>query len=244
MKIVKSAARTLQLFSLFAEERRPLTLSELGAGVGAPPSSCHELVQTLIELGFLLVLDDGKRYYPSRRLLNTANRINEFNPIKEKVHLELRRIRDATGESIVVGMLEGKEVVYMDVFEGSHTIRYNASVGDLKPLHASALGKALLASLQPAARERLIKALPLTRFTDRTLTRIRDLENSIKQGLSDGYFVSRGERNSDVMGIAIPMELRGKTLAIGIIGPLGRIERNLDSYVQALRLVIERLKSN
>ena len=77
-KLVKSAIRTINLFNVFAETKRPLSLSELAEKLAAPKSSCHELIQTLIHLGYIIALEGGKAYYPSRRLYEMAENINSY----------------------------------------------------------------------------------------------------------------------------------------------------------------------
>jgi DNA-binding IclR family transcriptional regulator len=235
VKLVKSAIRTMQLFALFADKRRPLSLGELAEAMKAPKSSCHELVQTLIHLGYILAIDGGRSYYPSKRLLELTERIGEFNPIKERIQHELRRLRDSTGETVFIGRLQGTQVVYLEVFDGTHTVRYNAHAGDLKAIHASALGKALLADLDEATRDQLIAELKLTRFNEHTITKKRDLKENLVQGLRDGVQVTLGEHLADVMGLAVPISVQGYRMAIGMAGPIPRMQKNREAYVRALK---------
>ena len=69
---VKTAARTLDVFEVFAAARGPLTLTELAARLGSPLSSCHALVRTLQSRGYVYILDERKRVYPTKRLLLLA----------------------------------------------------------------------------------------------------------------------------------------------------------------------------
>lgn len=236
-KLVKSAIRTVQLFSVFAEKKQPLSLAEIAECMKAPKSSCFELLQTLIQLGYILVIDGGKSYYPSRRLFETATQINQFNPIKEKVENALKRLRDSTGETIFIGRFQNNQVVYSDVFEGTHAIRYTPNTGDLKAIHASALGKALLSSLDEAQQNQLIAGLKLTRFNENTITRKKDLKENLLQGGRDGIYTSVGEHLADVMAISIPVKIQGYQLAIGMAGPIQRMQKNLKSYSQSLKQV-------
>ncbi len=225
----------MQLYTVFAEKRRPLSLGELAEAMKAPKSSCHELVQTLIHLGYILAIDGGRSYYPSKRLLDMAQRIGEFNPVKEKIQNELRRLRDATGETIFIGRLQGAQVVYLEVFDGTHTVRYNAHPGDLKSIHASALGKALLANLDESVRDQLIAELKLTRFNEHTITRKKDLKENLAQGERDGVHMTLGEHLAEVMGLAVPITVQGHRMAIGMAGPIPRMQKNLSSCTRLLK---------
>ncbi|WP_317928925.1 IclR family transcriptional regulator [Halioxenophilus sp. WMMB6] len=234
IKTVKSAIRTMMLFSVFAEAKRPLTLGELSRKMDAPKSSCHELVQTLAQMGYLLLLDGGKSYYPSRRLWEMAEQIYQFNPIKEKIHEQLRALRDQTGETVFIGRLQGLKVVYVEVFDGTHTIRYTANSGDLKSIHASALGKALLGELPENERNKLITQMKLNRFNEHTITKKFELKENILACKENGLYVTKGEHQADVMGLAIPVTVQNHLLAVGLAGPIPRIEHNLRRYGQAL----------
>lgn len=242
-KLVKSAIRTVQLFSVFAEKKRPLSLAEIAERMKAPKSSCFELIQTFIHLGYVIALDGGKTYYPSRRLFETAEQINQFNPIREKVERALKSLRDATGETIFIGRLQGNQVAYTEVFDGTHAIRFTASSGDLKAIHASALGKALLGSLDEEAQNQLIGELKLTRFSEHTITRKKDLKDSLIQSEKQGIYTTVGEDLADVMAVAVPVKIQGHQLAIGIAGPVQRMQKNLKSYSQALKGVAAAIMS-
>ncbi len=244
VKTVKSAIRTIQLFSVFAEKKCPLSLAELAASMSAPKSSCFELIQTLIQLGYIRAIDGGKSYYPSRRLFEMAEQINQFNPIKEKVENELKRLRDLTGETVFIGRFQGKQVVYSDVFEGTHAVRYTPTAGDLKAIHASALGKALLGSLDQERQGQLITELKLTRFNENTITRKKDLKENLLQSEKQGIYTTVGEHFADVMGLAIPVKIQGHQLAIGLAGPISRMQKNLKSYSQALKAVASEITAS
>lgn len=237
-KRVKSASRTLALLRAFAEARRPLALAEVAERLAAPKSSCHELVQTLVQEGFMLVLDGGRRYYPSRRLLDLAQQINQYNPIKLRIEEALRRLRDRTGETSLVARLQGQWAVALEICEGTQPLRYSARPGDLLPLHADALGKALLAGLPEEDRRRLVAELPLERFTERTLADPVALLAALARG---GIQRALGEHHEEVGGLAAPVEIHGHRLAIGIAGPRRRIEAKLADHVQVLEEVAAEL---
>jgi len=240
-KLVKSALRTIDLFKHFAEAKRPLSLAEIAQGMEAPKSSCYELIQTLAHVGFMLVLEDGKSYYPSRRLFDMAEQINSFNPIKLKIHDKLKGLRDQTGETVFVGRLQGKQAVFLEVFDGTHIIRYTANTGDFRSIHASALGKALLGGLDGPTRDKLIAGLKLTRYNENTIVEKETLKINIEECERRGFYSTRGEHLPDVMGIACPILIQGNLLAFGMAGPIPRMEKNLESYSLALIRVIEEL---
>lgn len=240
-KLVKSAIRTLSLFAVFADAGRALSLGEVAERMEAPKSSCYELLQTLVHLGYIIALDGGRHYYPSRRLYELAEQINRFNPIKEKIETQLKQLRDRTGETVIIGRLQGNNVVYTEVFDGTHTIRFTARSGDLGALHASALGKALLSTLEPAALESLLDELAFEIFNERTLPDKEALHTNLAEGRESGIFTAIGEHSTDVMALAAPVKIQGYQLAISVAGPLSRVQENVDRYVTALQHTITQI---
>lgn len=243
IKLVKSAIRTMSLFAVFADAGRALSLGEIAERMDAPKSSCYELLQTLMHLGYVTALDGGRNYYPSRRLYDLVEQINRFNPIKEKIQAELKNLRNLTGETVIIGRLHGTSVVYTEVFDGTHTIRYSARSGDLRTIHASALGKALLGSLEDGERERLLDELELEHFNDSTITDREALKSNLADCIEQGVYTTVGEHLPDVMAMAYPIKVQGHQLAISIAGPIPRMERNFKSYAQTLLKTAENIQA-
>ena len=231
---VKTAARTLQLFESFAEAQMPLSLTELAKRIDTPISSCHALVRTLQSLGYVYVLERRKRVFPTKRLLQVAEAIAAHDPLLETVTPVLLDLRDALGETVILGKRQGDGVVYLEVIEGTHTVRYAARPGDAKPLHSSAIGKAMLGEVAAECLDGLLDRLSLCAVTGRTITDRARLREDIALGQDRGYFITRGENVDDVVAIAIAREVYGEALGLAIAGPTGRMTRNLEQYREAL----------
>lgn len=232
---VKTAARTLDLFEVFAAARGPLSLTELAQRIGSPISSCHALVRTLQARGYVYVLDERKRVYPTKRLLAVAQAIARHDPILERLSPILARLMKATGETAILGKRQAEWVTYLDVVEGVHTLRYTAAPGDTKPLHSSAIGKAMLGLLKEEELSRLLERLALPRVTERTLVDPSALRANLAEGRARGYFVTRGENVPDVMGISIARRIGEEPYGLAVAGPVARLEGRLDSFVAALK---------
>jgi DNA-binding IclR family transcriptional regulator len=231
---VKTAARTLSLFETFAEAQAPLSLTDLAKRIDTPISSCHALVKTLQSLGYVYVLEQKKRVYPTKRLLQIAQAIASHDPLLESVSPILSDLRDQLGETVILGKRQGSSVVYLEVIEGTHTVRYAARPGDAKPLHSSAIGKAMLGQVPGKRLASLLDELTLTSVTANTLTDRERLLDDIRTSDQRGYFMTRGENVEDVMAIAIARRVHGETLGLAIAGPIERMTRNRERYQQAL----------
>jgi DNA-binding IclR family transcriptional regulator len=133
-----------------------------------------------------------------------------------------------------LGKRQGQAVTYLDVLEGRHTIRYAAEPGDSKPLHSSAIGKAMLGSLEPGQLPLLLKKLPLPAITPNTLTTRTALAEEIAAGRQRGWFMTKGENVHEVMALSIARSVCGEWYGVAVAGPLSRLELQQESLIAAL----------
>ncbi len=241
---VKTCVRTVGLFEIFARTRTPLSLTELARELGSPLSSCMYLVRTLERRGY--VYQVGSRYdiYPSRKLFGLATSILAGEVWMERIEPLLVQLRDATQETIILGKRQRNEVIYVAVIEGSQTIRYTAQAGDLKPLHSSSIGKALLSWLPVSERVELVSKLGLERVTPATITDRTALLADLEHSAERGYAMTRGENVADVMAIAKPLRLGPELYAICVAGPIHRMEKEVETHLTRLTEICAKLTGN
>jgi IclR family transcriptional regulator, acetate operon repressor len=246
LKIQNSAqgapSRTLDILEIFGAEQKPLSLSEIARTIGAPASSCHMLLRTLLGRGYLYSLGRRKLYYPTRRLYDVACSIATHDALIEELQPILTGLRDRSGETVILGKRQGDVVLYLEVLESANTVRYTARAGDYKPLHASAIGKALLGALQPEELAEWLGSTSLERVTPHTLVKAAQLKSNLQQGGKRGYFVTRGENVIDVMAVATGVALKGDTFGVAIAGPLHRMEPALARHAELLLGTVRRIK--
>ena len=238
---VKTAVRTLEAFEAFGRIQKPLTLSELARTIGIPLSSCHGLVATLRNRGYVYSVGNNRQVYPTRRILDVAEAIVRNDPLLETAAPVLTRLRDDTGETVILGTREGDAVVYLEVIEGLHTIRYSAKPGEMKPLHSSAVGKAMLASLDEGALAKALSRIVFERITPTTLTDEDALRHDLEDGCRRGFFVTRGENVADVMGMAALAAPGGQALAVALAGPIQRMDQSFDAHGERLLMAAREL---
>ena len=234
MATVKSADRTLQILEAFAAAGEPLGIAELARRLAIPVSACYALLRTLEVRGYLYELGLRKGWYPTLRWLQKAREVAEHDPMLERVTPVLEALGKATGETIVFGKRSGTEVVYLNVVESPHSIRYSAQPGDRKPLHSSSAGKAILGALPPAERTALIDTLKLARVTPNTIVRRELLEKDLEASAKRGWYATRGENVADVHALGATVRIDGELYAVVIAGPTHRIEGALKSHAAAL----------
>ncbi|QIL79979.1 IclR family transcriptional regulator [Diaphorobacter sp. HDW4A] len=231
---VTAIERVLDIFEAFQRMRKPLSLTDLSEMTGIPKSSCHAIVHTLTARGYLYTLTRPRAIYPTRRLYDMASEIQANDPFIEHILPMLERLRDASRETVILGKRQGDAVIYLQVAEGLHTIRYSAKPGEFKPLHSSSIGKALLGSLKEVELRAQLAERDFPAITETTITDTQALITDIQDSRRKGYFITRGENVPDVWAISAFLNIQFQTFGIAIAGPRHRMEKTQDECAKLL----------
>jgi DNA-binding IclR family transcriptional regulator len=221
---VTAIERILDIFEAFQSSQRPLSLTELAEAANIPKSTCHAIVSTLSARGYLYSLTRPRALYPTKRLYDVAFDIYKKDPFVERAAPVLERLRDASSETVILGKRQGDAVVYLHVVEGPQTIRYTARPGDIKPLHSSSIGKALLSTVPEEDLRQWLAGTPLPAITQATITDPEALIAELSEGRARGYFQTRGENVSDVWAVASTLSTNRDTFGVAVAGPRHRME--------------------
>lgn len=231
---VTAVERLIAIFEAFQASQRPLSLTELAEAANIPKSTCHAIVGTLIAKGYLYTLAKPRALYPTKRMHDVARDIFERDPFMERAADLLERLRDSSRETVILGKRQGDSVVYLQVLEGLHVVRYSAKPGEFKPLHSSAIGKAMLGSMKEAELRAWVAGHDLAAITDTTVTDPEALIADILQSRRAGYFCTRGENVSDVWAMAAFINVNTDVFGIAVAGPRHRMEASLPEYAALL----------
>ncbi len=239
---MKAAEQVLDLYVRFAEAQGPLAPAELARRLEMAPSTCFNLVRTFEQRGFIYTTGARRSLYPTRRMLALAQEIARHDPVGTDLLRALEALRDATGETIVLASLSRDRVVYLEVLESPHRIRYSAKIGETRPAQVNSMGKALVSRLPPGEREALAASFLYERLTDRTILNAADYLADIERSLARGWFLNDGESYPDVIAVAVPVEVHGTAFAVTLAGPRHRMEGRIEeraAQVQAACRAIE-----
>lgn len=171
---MKSADRALQILETVRTVDEALTAGSLGSLLGIPKSSLHAILQTM-ELRRWLSIDPktGTIALGTKALLLRDAPI-PTRSIEIAAAPILDRLSAETGETVHLGILEDTDVVYIAKRESIHPLRLYSAVGRRLPAYATALGKAMLATLTDAEVSGLLPER-LEPLTSRTLQSRDDL---------------------------------------------------------------------
>ncbi|MBL8327646.1 MAG: SMP-30/gluconolactonase/LRE family protein [Rubrivivax sp.] len=208
-----------------------LSQSELGERLKLPRTTLYRLLGTLVQRG-LLRRDPLRRVYClGMRCFDYARKAYAMPDLVAAAGIELRALRDMTGETTYLSTLDGLEVVALERCDGAHPVRSNSEPGVRKPLHCTSQGKAILAALPTERRDAIVKDLALTAVTPHSITDRRRLQAELRLTANRGWSIDDEEIVPGVRCCGAPIvdaqgQVRG---AISVAGP-------------AFRLTLERLE--
>ncbi|MGS1006671.1 IclR family transcriptional regulator [Achromobacter pestifer] len=233
-QILPTAQRVLQVFEVYARERRPLTNSEMARFLDLADSSCSDLLYTLRQAGYLLRTPKSRYFHPTGRLLDVAQGISAADPLQSFASEALEILTRQSGESSMCGLLDGNKVKIYASQESPRALRYVVQPGTTFDLQVAALGKALLGEMDAAERNAVIDALPFEHVTASSITDPGTLRTQIESQLEKKYFHTRDEGNEGVSAIGIAGRVGGQLTALSIVGPTHRMDANMEKYTQVI----------
>src|SRR5262249_54936099 len=132
---------------------------------------------------------------------------------------------ETVGETVNLGILDGHQVLYVDVMQSTHTFRLASEVGSRRPLHCTSLGKAMAAYLPAQELQDLLKSIKLERLTPKTIVQRSKFEKDLVRVRQRGYAVDDEEAVLGARCVAAPIaDESGKVVAgLSVSGPVTRI---------------------
>jgi len=240
----KIVFRVLDFFEAFAEEKRPLSLTELSRILGIPPSSCHGVLRAMEERGFLYELRARAGFYPTARLLELGRIIVEHDAALARIAPALTKLRDHLDESVFLAKANGLSIVYLAVLHAEKRLRLALKPGDhVRSLYASSAGKAVLSTLDPDALAEFFSHTRLVPLTPRTVTRKAELQRELKVSAQRGWFLNNEETVEDSLTVSGIFTLHGSIYVVTIAGSLKPMERKLERVTHGLLQTLDDLRT-
>ncbi|MCA1025822.1 IclR family transcriptional regulator [Cytobacillus kochii] len=209
-----SLVRGLEILKLFNGGRPTMSLAEIAKELNVSRTVPYRLLYTLQTLGYLHQDEHTKRYSLTPKVLELGFAyLNSLN-LPEIIQPYLDTLRDTTGASCHLSILDDYEVVYI----GSAPVRgvsaINVNIGLRLPAHATANGKLLLA-MQPEGKLReTVYGSNLKPYTEKTQTDLPGFFEELETIRKNGYAISLGEFHQGIQSVAAPIYDRsGKVVA-------------------------------
>ena len=229
--------RALDVLEVLASNERPVGVSEIARQIGTTKTAVFRILATLEHRGYVRRHDHVPTYVPGARLITLGERARREIDVRAIARPYLEQLNERFGETVNLGVLAQNDIIYIDMAESAHGLRMAARVGAHDPAYATALGKAILAYLPPAERERhlpdtFVRCTPGT-VRDRDAL-AQELAAVRERGVAEE--IGQNEIGARCLGAAI-FDHRGVPVAaISVSAPETRMETDrVAAIAEALR---------
>ncbi|MEM0937335.1 MAG: HTH-type transcriptional regulator BhcR [Pseudomonadota bacterium] len=221
---IQSLDRAMAILEGLAEAGAA-TLTELASRLGQSPATVYRVLITLEARGIVELDPEEQSWAVGPRAFLIGSSFLRRASVVERAQGPMRQLRAETGETANLGVARGDEVMFVSQAETDETLRAFFPPGTLSPLHASGIGKALLAWFDPDQRAAYFARAELTRFTGHTLTSRDALAEDLDRIRARGYAVDNEERSTGMRCVAAPVfDASGAAVAgLSVSGPVSRV---------------------
>jgi IclR family transcriptional regulator, acetate operon repressor len=197
-----------------------LTLVDLVDRTGLPKTTLHRVCWKLVELGMLTHADDGFRIGTKLFALGSMN--PDLRRLRASAMPYLHQLVDLTGWATNLAVASDHRVLIVEEVYGGQAGSMQRMVGARLPLHATAIGKALLAGYDQHQLDALVGSRLLRPYTSTTVVRPNLLQDQLEAIRQTGVAFSHEEWSTGTSGVASPVMVNGVVVAaIAVVGPPG-----------------------
>ena len=188
----------MRVLQLVADAEQPPNVAVLMRATGFPRPTVHRIVAGLVAERMLVEDPSSHLLSLGPRLIQLASRSWGRSDLRLAAMDALKHLRDVTGETVHLAVPNGNNMVFIEKLESPSAVRMSSRIGTSVPLHVTAVGKAWLAALEPAAQAALLKGLPMPRYTEHTLTERAALQAELARTREQGWSSDREEHEAGV----------------------------------------------
>ncbi|HLX28045.1 MAG TPA: IclR family transcriptional regulator C-terminal domain-containing protein [Casimicrobiaceae bacterium] len=242
-------ARYALILEIVGASRTGMSLTEIMRATGLSSGTMHRLLNSLLDVGYLAQQDGKKIYRLGPRLIRLFHLAHSRATVSALVQPVLQELVSRFNETAFVAKLNATGVESMaSAMPENHHQAY-VQPGRIMPINAAASAKAIFA-FQPkkAIAEQL--AMPLRKYTDKTIVDAAQLRRDLEQVRTQGYAICADELDPGVLSYACPIDLSGVGVlySVGIVALKRRLMRFdkrevIAALEGAARLIAARLEA-
>lgn len=206
--------RGLSVLRAFDAAHPEMALSEVAAITNLSPAVARRCLNTLVHLGY--VAKHGRRFLLRPEVLVFGSAYLSSMNLETVALPYLQSVRDETGDSSSMAVISGHDILYVAHVSTNRHIRLTANVGTRFPVHATSLGKVLLAFQPEQQIEDYLSSAALKRFTERTVVTRDDLRARLAAVRRNGYDSALDELDYGIVSVAVPVFDKDRRIASAI----------------------------
>lgn len=203
--VSQAVVRALNILTLFNSENPSLSLSDIAEHLGVNRTVPYRLIYTLEAIGYLRQDKQTKRYELTPKVLELGFAYLQSLQLPDIARPYLEQIRDITGLSAHLGILEGVEVVYVAKAQARGISAFSINLGSRVPAYVTAIGKVLLAFQSEEFLQSTLFSKPLHAYTENTKTDPEELKSEFEKIKAERFAVSNEEFEKGIRSISVPI---------------------------------------
>ncbi|MHA6692219.1 IclR family transcriptional regulator [Devosia sp. A449] len=215
-----------------------VSLATISQALGMPKTSAFRYLRTLVEAGFVDHDPITDRYGSGARFRAMAQAGAALQTLRQHARPAMLALLPEFKETINLAVKDGVSAVYVEQVESPRSAGMRARIGDARPLHSTALGKAMLAFVPDVELAHYLDQ-PLIERTGRTLNNAAELRSQLRRVRRDGYATEKGENEDGATCIGVPLfdHVGYPIAALSISAPANRMPPS--TIIKAANLLLE-----
>ena len=232
------------MLACFTERRPELGISEIADEIGLSKSTVHRYAITLVSLGYLEQLSSSHKYRLGLRVIDLGMSAMNSTGLREHARPSLERLRQDTGYTVSMGVLDGTDILYLDRLPSRRReqarIDLDLRPGSRLPAYCTSMGQVLLAYLPEDERNQRIDDMgELVSHAQKTIVSKRTLHQELTQIRETELAINDEEHGPELLSIAAPIHDNNQNVvaAINIAANTSTISRDnfVDTFGSQLR---------
>lgn len=204
-KIIASVQKALDILNLFEGARSELGNAEIANLVNLPVGTASGLIYTLKINHYLDQNPANRKYRLGLKLVERATVLLDRLDLRKIAEPYLEHLRDWSGESVNLAIIDSSEVVYIERMFGKHALAIRSELGKRTPIHSTALGKAIVAYMHPPEIRAFLDNYELTPVTRYTITERDRFDAELARIRKMGFAIDEEENEMGGRCVAAPV---------------------------------------
>lgn len=203
----KSSARTMEILSYLADKKTDgAGISEISRNLDIPKSCVSDILHTMFAYDFIQYAnEDLKKYKLGVRTFQIGlTALNDLNILQLSKQFTMN-LHKKTNMTVLLAIENNNQVIYIDKIEENVPYRISIDIGDVKPMHLTGVGKAILAAYTDNEIMRKLGDGCYTSHTPKSISTYYSLIKNINNVRNKGYAIENFEENNYIFGIAAPI---------------------------------------
>ncbi len=220
-----SVWHAMQLLGLFGT-RPELGITEMSRALSISKTGVQRLVNALVSFDFLEQDPGTRKYRIGVGALHVGSLFLNNRSAENEARLFMRDVVRELGHTCQYAVLHDTAMIITVSIEGPGPIKYSVPVGHRLPLHASAVGKAVLSTRDDAEVEAILAGAGMAPRTAKSLKTPVEFKEVLRQVRARGYAINWEENRAGIGSIAAPIATRHSVSAVGIAFPISTVRKN------------------